>query len=139
MDASGLGGFVLSASSDVCILWDLANWTKIRSLFAQQAPLLDARFSPACTGIQGGMTRGLMRQDGTGRVAKGSVKISFRICLRLLSMVRFLGRGSIISMTHRIPKPDLQNQAKPPKSAPFSKTVGSFSGTPAPSKLRRNW
>lgn len=45
LDASLFGGFVLSASQDLCQLWSLENWTPLRKLFTSGSPLQDAKFA----------------------------------------------------------------------------------------------
>ena len=44
--AAKVKGAAVSLSSDVALLWDVKDWTKLRSLFAQGAPLSHCCFSP---------------------------------------------------------------------------------------------
>ncbi|CAE8614472.1 unnamed protein product, partial [Polarella glacialis] len=44
--ASGCGGLVLTQSADLTVLWDVKDWTRRRSLNAQESPLHEVRFNP---------------------------------------------------------------------------------------------
>jgi WD40 repeat protein len=74
---SGLKGAALTLSHDVAILWDLKDWTKMRSLFAQESPLAYGTFSPS------GDAMVTVCSDGTASVWEASPSGRLRRTLKV--------------------------------------------------------
>eukprot|EP00397_Hematodinium_sp_SG-2012_P001100 GEMP01001101.1.p1 GENE.GEMP01001101.1~~GEMP01001101.1.p1 ORF type:complete len:1338 (+),score=303.73 GEMP01001101.1:56-4069(+) len=46
MEGCGFGAWFLTTSIEVCVLWDVKTWSKAKSMWAEKAHLVDARFVP---------------------------------------------------------------------------------------------